>query len=368
MAGKDDNKNAYEEMSKAAANAVKYVGTQVLPSLAIAPAVAAKKFADLPGGEAGILTEAGLSYPTKGVGVQPKIAPKLAPQIVATPQPGGVSPSPASPASRPSVVPTGNVTEKPVRKAIHELYGSPREALLAMPDEEYKGFVDRNRIPGIGYTESGGRLERVLPPRPNPQAEAGFGVQDLSPIQIQAYNTVLDTLAKGRAADISEQRLGVESKRAEALEKRYASLDESSKRSQDRADRTFEEIKLRELEEKGLSREEKAMGETIKAYSPKMKVKRYTPDGGEEEVVVANTDIGEIKYVLGGHKIPKGQEAWAEAVLERAKPYAAEFDRQFLLKYPTGVSTSGRKITDIPIREKVEAMFAAEGNKKETKK
>ena len=115
------------------------------------------------------------------------------------------------------------------RKPIAERFGTLREALRGMDDDEYKMFVDSNKhIPGIGYVENKeGRIERIIPSSSQSREEQS----DLTPEQLHAMTGLLNVQHQARAAAASEARLGIEGRRADLgdrradlTEQRYADM------------------------------------------------------------------------------------------------------------------------------------------------
>ncbi len=212
---------------------------------------------------------------------RPNVVPTVAPRVVAqTP----------SPVRGEKIVPVP-VEEKP----LHERFASPREALRGMTDAEYKAFVDTHKIPGVGYTEKEGRLDRILP---SSQVTAA---QDLTPEQLHAVTSVAGVINQGKTAKASEARLGLEEKRAaredrrlDLTEKRY---DEMSKL--DREKFAFEVEKL----DKGSSLKEPAnYVKALEMFSPD-EVDEYGMKTGKK-----NYQAGGEALSAMGYPVPKGMK------------------------------------------------------------
>ena len=96
-------------------------------------------------------------------------------------------------------------------------YKNGYEALRALPDEQFKKFVDKNYdIPGIGYSlnQETGKLDKIIE---NPA--------DKPPEQQMMTIPQMQATASMRNAATSEARLGVEGRRADAAEKLAAARE-----------------------------------------------------------------------------------------------------------------------------------------------
>ena len=105
-------------------------------------------------------------------------------------------------------------------KPLHERYASPREALNNMPDAEYKTFADANKhVPGLGYVidKKSGKLQRIIPAsRRQPE------LPEMNAEQLHAVAGLLGAINQGRSTAATEARLGIEGRRADITENRYA--------------------------------------------------------------------------------------------------------------------------------------------------
>ena len=123
------------------------------------------------------------------------------------------------------VIPEKSVVQQKVQQEVqpHPLakYKNGYEALRALPDEQFKKFVDKNYdIPGIGYTTSKDpetgeqRIERVIE---NPA--------DKPPEQQMMTIPQMEATTRARSAVVAEARLGVEGRRADAAERLAAARE-----------------------------------------------------------------------------------------------------------------------------------------------
>ena len=104
------------------------------------------------------------------------------------------------------------MAQQSAKRPIHEVYKTPREALMAMPDSMFKAFADEHKhIPGLGYAENieTGKMERLIP-QSRQQTNGGVDISKLDESQLNAYANYMRAKTDEKTGVPAEAHIGLE--------------------------------------------------------------------------------------------------------------------------------------------------------------